>query len=292
MTTSISDIFLVYNQLDKQTTITTTPTFSNGHFDWAGVAGVGGLVPLRSNIGLAPLHCDHSHTVIENEIVLCTICGEEVKKSILHNAEWNSQMDKQNKSCVRVIARKIDDKNLDHDTDKMGFSAVVKSKAHDYYKIVSNGQIFRGSTRKAIVFACIYYAFQSLKIHMALEELLILFEISKKNAMKGLKLVYCNVKIESVPNVRDTDDDLILDVLKLFETTKEQKIEICDLYQLVKNKSSNLNKARIHSVIVSVIYYWVSNKKIDLSMIEFASITKISHLTISKNLKEIHNVLK
>jgi transcription initiation factor TFIIIB Brf1 subunit/transcription initiation factor TFIIB len=60
----------------------------------------------------------------------------------------------------------------------------------------------------------------------------------------------------------------------------------------VKNRSSNLNRARPNSIASAIIYYWITKKNINITLKEFAKKTNLSEITISKISKEISTILK
>jgi len=76
-----------------------------------------------------------------------------------------------------------------------------------------------------------------------------------------------------------------------FLTTTEQKQEVYDIYKKIDNRSSKLNRARPQSVAAAVIYYWVCQNKINISIKDFATTTNLSELTINKNKKEVEQVM-
>ena len=83
----------------------------------------------------------------------------------------------------------------------------------------------------------------------------------------------------------------INDLMEKFSATIEQKKEVINLYTKTKNRSSKLNRARPQSVSAALIYYWISLKKIDITLKKFAGKADLSELTINKNAKEVANVL-
>ena len=76
-----------------------------------------------------------------------------------------------------------------------------------------------------------------------------------------------------------------------FKATKEQKLEVIDLYKKIKNRSSKINRSRPQSVASALTYFWICYKGLDITLKEFASKTDLSELTIDKLAKEIGNVL-
>ena len=77
-----------------------------------------------------------------------------------------------------------------------------------------------------------------------------------------------------------------------FKATTEQKKEVIELYNKIKNKSSKINRARPQSVSASITYFWVCYKGLDISLKDFAKKAELSELTIDRLSKEISEVLK
>ena len=76
-----------------------------------------------------------------------------------------------------------------------------------------------------------------------------------------------------------------------FEASKEQKNEVINLYNKIKNKSSKINRSRPQSISSALIYYWISYKNINISLKEFSKRVELSELTILKISKEISEIL-
>ena len=76
-----------------------------------------------------------------------------------------------------------------------------------------------------------------------------------------------------------------------FEASKEQKNEVINLYNKIKNKSSKINRSRPQSISSALIYYWISYKNINISLKDFSKRVELSELTIVKIAKEISEIL-
>ena len=76
-----------------------------------------------------------------------------------------------------------------------------------------------------------------------------------------------------------------------FKASQEQKKEVIELYNQIKNKSSKINRSRPQSISSGLIYFWISMKNIDITLKDFAKKVELSELTISKIAKEISDIL-
>jgi transcription initiation factor TFIIIB Brf1 subunit/transcription initiation factor TFIIB len=241
--------------------------------------------------------CEHEETINEGGLITCSYCGEQLKREIMNEKEWRyygSTDNKRTSDPNRVHSRKIEEKNINKDVENMGFSEPIIIKAEQIYLEVTKGEIYRGQSRKAIVFACIFLAYKLSGNYQSPESLIKLFGLSRKNGLKGLKTVNVNAPKDLILNtslITITPIHIINDIMDKFKASIEQKTEVINLYGLIRNKSSKLNRARPQSVAASLIYYWTQKNKVDINLKEFAKKVDLSELTIDKNTKEITIIL-
>ena len=240
--------------------------------------------------------CDHLDIVHENGITLCTECGEEIDRPILHNQEWRhygyADSRRGGGDPNRVHARKIEEKTIYKDVESMNFSQSIVASANDLYMQCTKGQIYRGGSRKAVIFACVFHAYKLAGNHQTPDNLISMFQLSRKAGLKGLKIVNVNIPKDSgIHETVITSKHIFNDIMNKFLTTVEQKEQVYEVYDRIKNRSSKLNRARPQSVSAAVIFYWICRNKIDVSISDFASITQLSELTINKNMKEVEDVI-
>jgi transcription initiation factor TFIIIB Brf1 subunit/transcription initiation factor TFIIB len=239
--------------------------------------------------------CEHNDLVNENGITSCLDCGEQIQKTITHEKEWRFYGHSDNKRSSdpnRVQMRKSEDRNINKDVENMGFSETIVSKANEIYIQVTKGQIFRGDSRKAVVFACIYHAYKMAGKCQTPKNLMETFGLNKKNSLKGLKIVNINSPKDSPIHVSTlTAVHHINEIMDKFSATQAQKLEVIQLYCRTKNRSSKLNRSRPQSVASALIYYYICTKKMDISLKKFAQKADLSELTINKNAKEVALIL-
>ena len=239
--------------------------------------------------------CDHTDLVNENGVTNCLDCGEQIHKNITHEKEWRfygSSDNKRTSDPNRVQMRKSEDKNINKDVENMGFSETIVSRANDIYIQVTNGQIFRGESRKAVVFACIYHSYKMAGNCQTPKNLMETFGLNKKNSLKGLKIVNVNAPKDSpIHSSALTAVHHIYEIMDKFSATQAQKMEVVEIYSRTKNRSSKLNRSRPQSLASAIIYYYICLKKMDITLKKFAQKVDLSELTINKNAKEISLVL-
>lgn len=244
--------------------------------------------------------CPHTDTHADiHGVVSCVQCGEEITCKILHEKEWRyygSSDSKRMSDPNRVQIRKVDDRTIHKDVESMGFSETIVNRANTLYKQVTkadNGyRIYRGNSRKAIIFACIFHAYKLSGKHQTPEHLIKLFGLNRKNGLKGLKIVNVNAPKDSkIHTTHITPVHIITDIMDQFKASPQQKSEVTALYEKIRNRSSKLNRARPQSVAAALTYYWIRKTGLDISLREFANTVKLSELTINKNAKEIQAIL-
>ena len=235
--------------------------------------------------------CEHPTLIDVKGAKTCLNCGIIVETPVQYSKEWRSYKGK-SKDPTRVQARKTDEKNIFKDVQGLGFSEKIVCMANDLYNNVAKGNIYRGNSRRSIIFACIFHAYKSSGKPQTHEKLIKLFKLNRKSGLKGLKHVTLNSTSPIVKTGRITAKHLICDIMCNFQATKEQKEEVIHLHSLIKNRSSNLNRARPNSIAAGLIFYWIQEKKKNISIKEFAVKTGLSEITILKISKEIATILK
>lgn len=253
------------------------------------------LIPHQQSIFMNPT-CTHAEVVQERGSTHCLLCGEKIISTLQHEREWRFYTGAERRFSSdpnRVQPRKIEDKSIYKDVDGMGFSEKIISDANEIFLEVMNGQTKRRKSRKGIVFACIFYAYKINENPQPYEDLSQLFRLSKKSALQGLKKVSLNTpKSSRIHAVQITPLHIVDNIMDNFNATQEQKEEVHQLYEKVKNKSYKLNRARPQSVAVGLTYYWIRLTKKDISIKDFTQITRLSkELTIVKNAKIISQIL-
>lgn len=239
--------------------------------------------------------CHHKNVTVEKGITVCTDCGEEINKKMQHTKEWRyyGQADNRHISDPnRVQIRKSEERNIFRDVENMGFSEKIISEANKIYFQVTKGQIFRGNSRKAIVFACIFHAYKLSGKPQSHEKLIGIFNLDRKTGLKGLKHVNLHAPKKShIRTTYITPINLVEEIMEKFSATSEQKLEVIKLYHRVKNRSSRLNRSRPQSVASGLVYFWICNNNKNISLKQFTKKVSLSELTINKITKEISEVI-
>ena len=239
--------------------------------------------------------CSHANIIDDNGIKLCEDCGLEITRDIQYNKEWRyygASDTRHNSDPNRCHVRKTEEKTIYKDVENMGFGDKIISLANKIYEEVTGGKIYRGNSRKSIVFACIFHAY---KIHgnpQSCENLIEIFRLERKVGLKGLKHVNLNASKDSqIRTTYITPENLVQEIMKKFDATEAQIDEVVKIYHQVKNKSSILNRSRPQSVASGLVRYYILLKDKDISMQCFRQKVKLSELTINRIAKEISKIL-
>lgn len=228
------------------------------------------------------LHLNTTHDKDKDQDI-CVECGELlVSKSFRSDIKFISDPN-------RIQSRKIEERTIFGDVDSMGFNEDIVLDANRMYLRATNGKIYRGNTRKSIVFACIFYAFKSQGKPQSYSKLITLFQLSKKIGSRGIKHVNLYTDIKTTTNI--TPITLISEIMIKFNATPEQTAEVTKLYEQVKNRSSKLNGCRPQSLASSLVYFWIIKNNKNITMKDFIKMVSLSEITIHKTMKEIELVL-
>jgi len=260
------------------------------------------IFPKQNNIGqindknINNKKCSHDNVVIENGNWACTDCGEEMNKNISMEKEWRyyGNVDTKHSSDPnRCHIRKIEERSIYKDVEKMGFDEKTVSTANRLYLENTNGNIFRGNTRKSIIFACIFHALKLNDTPMSCDTLMERFSLERRVGLKGLKHVSQHApKNSKVRTTYITPIHIIEEIMNKLNATQEQKNNVIQIYKQVKNRSSMLNRSRPQSISASIIWFYIRQTGRDITMKDYKEIVGLSELTINKIAKEVAHILE
>lgn len=228
--------------------------------------------------------CQHINWSVESTNKVCEDCGIVIIKE--------EEAAKYNTDPKRCHARRNEEKGIYRDVEKLGFSDKIVSMANVLYDQVTAGKIYRGNSRKGIVFACIFHAYKLNHNPQSCEQLIEIFGIERKVGLKGLKFVSLNSPKDSkFREFQIGTEDIIREIMDKFNANDTQKQEAVTIYQRIKNKSSLLNRSRPQSVASGIVRYYIVQKNKDISMDFFKTRVHLSDLTITRIVNEIENLL-
>lgn len=228
---------------------------------------------------------------------VCEDCGMiRNREDFSYEKEWRyyGVMDtKHTTDPNRCHARKSDEKTIFKDVEKMGFSDKIISHANAIYEQCTQGKIYRGNSRKGIIFACIFHAYKLNGYIQSCEHLLDVFQIERKIGLKGLKFINLAApKDAKFRRIMVTIPHLIEEVMDKFHATPEQKREAIAIYTQLKDRSSILNRSRPQSLASAIVRYYIQQRNNNITMEYFLSRVHLSELTIARLVNEIRHLLE
>lgn len=239
--------------------------------------------------------CAHLDIIEEHGVRSCALCGYEVTKEVTYDKEWRyygADDTRHTSDPNRCQARKVEERSIFKDVENMGFSDKVVSLANEIYSQVTRDKIFRGNSRKAIIFACIFHAYKIMGKPQSCDNLQCVFNLDRKNILKGMKHVNLNApKNSEVRSRYITPVEIVEEIMEKLNANSDQKKEVVSLYEMIQNKSSILNRSKPQSVAAGLVYYYIikTGKEVDIK--SYIKTVNLSELTINKIMKEIEKIL-
>ena len=244
--------------------------------------------------------CPHAVTVIEGVNKICTDCGSEIEKVQTFEREWRCYDTDSKRNPARCIARKTDAMIIFKDLENMGIGEHVISVANEIYVQVTKGQIKRGkSSRKAIIAACLFHAYNRLGFPKSCDALREMFKdatLLKSDFLHGFKHVALNIdKATGMHTTYITPQDIIYELMGILNSTQEQRDSAIKFYEELEPYSRLFKESRPQSVAAGVVFHYITNKitegQTSMTLKEFSAKVKISELTIGKIRNEISRIL-
>jgi len=240
--------------------------------------------------------CMHAQWTLEHASKICVECGILMDKGLSYEKEWRyyGMRDTKHQSDPnRCNLRRVEDKSIFRDIEKLGFNDKIISRANFIYEQVTKDRIFRGNTRKGIIFACIFHAHKMIDNPHSCDNLIDIFQMDRKTALKGLKYVNLNLPRDAYDShwLQIDTRHLIREIMSKFNATPMKTEEVVQIYDMIHNRSSLLNRSRPQSVACGIVRYYITGSNPEISSEYFRSKVHLSELTINKIVKEIHRII-
>ena len=241
--------------------------------------------------------CQHQNLILQGMNSICEDCGMIVSKNFSYEREWRyygSNDTRHNTDPNRCNLRKVDDKGIFKDIEKYQINPKIINTANDIYETVTNNKIYRGNTRKGIIFACVYHAYNINNTPQSCKNLIQILDMEQKIALKGLKFVNLNLPLKSSIRSDNSSNEvhhLIQEIMSQFNASDTQINEVTQLYSHLMNRSSLLNRSRPQSVAYGLVCYYIMKKNPDYSLEYFKEKIKLSELTLSRIVREIETII-
>jgi len=228
--------------------------------------------------------CVHHNILYYQNRPTCADCGQELLGSS-HNATPSFN------DPDRCFIRRNKDRSIYSDVQHMNISQHVKDLANKIYKDVCGIKVHRGAYRRAIVFASVFHAYKLTENPQSCESLIQIFNIQRKDALKGLKFINEHAPVGAALRTRYiTPAHLIREFMIKFDATNEQIADVIQLYESIKGKSSILNRSRPQSTASGVIFFYKKLTGRPIGMKEFVQKVQLSELTVNKISREVSRI--
>jgi len=238
--------------------------------------------------------CEHKETEMVNNIEMCTECGVIMKENSSYEKYFSSG-DKYSKDPTRCHKRKSDQKRtINKDVEGMDFPESIVKSANKKYQLIIGNDIYRGAKRKAIIIACLYFAYLSQGESRTVDEISHNFGVKKKNVKGGFTKYY--EKFPDAKNEYITSKHLIRRVMILANINFTHLKKINRLCDYLDNSSALLNRSNPQSVAASIVYLYLClepdyKARLCLSKLNFSKIVGLSDITITKLGKEAQTII-
>ncbi len=239
--------------------------------------------------------CTHDTIENINSVNTCLECGQEIGINRSFEKEWRyyEGSDGAGSDPSRCHYRKVVEKTISKDVENMGFSKYIIEKSNSLFDEVTKGDIYRGNSRKAIVFACVFEAYKQSGNPKSLEFLQDKFRLQRKVISKGINHVGMNTsKKKKNISVSLSPVDLIEETMTKLEADEKQIKNTMEIYNNIKNRSSLLNRSKPRSISTGVIWFYCVYTTKTITIKELSTISNLSEATIEKIAKEIDRIFK
>ncbi len=236
-------------------------------------------------------NCKHSEITQISEKNVCIECGFVMKEDLSYDKDWKYS----SKDASQYHKRKPEQRSLFKDVEGMDFPESIVQNANKKYQNIIKNNIYRGSKRKAIIVACIYYAYIEQGEHRTSEEISKKFNIKKKSIKEGFTR-YCDC-FPDASIFYINAKNLIRQIMVRTDINFIHLRKINKLCDFLENKSALLNRSNPQSVAAAIVYLYLClepeyKNKLGMTKIKFAKIVDLSDITITKLGKESQRIIQ
>jgi len=248
---------------------------------------------ISASVDIDDEECDHHQTVEWHGIVTCVDCGLQLDSPLSFEREWRTRGTEEHTRTIqtgRCHYRKNDDRSIFKDVENSGFPRKVVEIANDLYQKIAQRKIYRGASRKALIFACLFHSYKQVDKPQNPEKLALQFGLSRRGMSRGLKLFTIGIGKDYTIN-HTTPMDLVPTILQQLQGSQTQVHEIQQIYDKVKDCSTQLNRSNPQSTAAGLVYLYGRIRGKEFSRKDFATIVGLSEITISKVSREIAGIM-
>ena len=239
--------------------------------------------------------CVHDMQPTDDGNNVCVLCGLEMPHILDTSPEWRFYKEndtKQYNDPSRCFIRKYEEKSIYRDMEKYKIPEKIIEIANNNYTLITEDSILRGNSRKGLIVACIYYAYEEIGERKSQDEIKNLFSINKKILSSGMKMF--NLKMINTKRVAiySSPTDFIPKILEKFELY-EYHPQINSLFEKISCHSSFINRSNPDSIAAGLSFYFIKNiLSQSISLNDFSKKVGLSDITIHKISKKIKDLIE
>jgi len=178
--------------------------------------------------------------------------------------------------------------------NEAGIPEMIIKEAHVLYKIVSTTKITRGSNRKGVIAACVYFSCKINNVPRSTNEVASIFSISGTTITKGCKKFQEIMQLNKVDinRIHNTNTITIDDFIDRFCSKLDMNNEdirnikhisyLSQVYNLINDNTPP-------SMAAGCIYLYIKEIGYDIHKKTISDVCKISEVTINKCYKKLEN---
>ena len=175
-----------------------------------------------------------------------------------------------------------------------GIPEMIIKEAHVLYKIVSTTKITRGSNRKGIIAACVYFSCKINNVPRSTNEVASIFSLSGTIMTKGCKkfqeIMQLNkVDINRIHNTNTINMDDFIDRFCSKLELSEQDISNIKHISYLSQVYNLINDNTPPSMAAGCIYLYIKEAEYNIHKKTISDVCKISEVTINKCYKKLEN---
>jgi len=178
--------------------------------------------------------------------------------------------------------------------NESGIPEMIIKEAHVLYKIVSTTKITRGSNRKGIIAACVYFSCKINNVPRSTNEIASIFSINNTIMTKGCKkfqeIMQLNkVDINRIHNTNTITLDDFIDRFCSKLNLKDEDITNIKHISYLSQVYNLINDNTPPSMAAGCIYLYIKEVEYDIHKKTISDVCKISEVTINKCYKKLEN---
>ena len=172
--------------------------------------------------------------------------------------------------------------------------SIIVTEAKSIYKIVSSTKISRGTNRHGIIAACVYFACKQCNVPRSSKEISEMFKITINTMTKGVKKCQEIIHMDKMNKQRLSKANTIKSTdfiprycnrLEIKDKDTQTILKLCEI--IIKNNVISENTPP--SIASGCIFYFVKQKKKNITKKDISIVCKISEVTINKCCKMIED---